>query len=89
MKQATITLPDDLEKRLQAYRSSHESEITVSEIVQSALENFLRQQAARARVELVDQPLSITPAEGDSGATDVSVDHDRYFEQAERDTASA
>lgn len=81
-------LPDDLEERLQAYRSSREADVSVSEVIQSALEGYLRRQELGIQVKPPKQPLSITPAESGGGASDVSIHHDKYFVEAERDLSS-
>jgi hypothetical protein len=84
MKRATITLPDDLEAELEAYLAQQKAPPSLTAVVQAALREYLRAQALSLRdYRPAKGPLRITPAEG-SGATDVSINHDRYFAEAEK-----
>lgn len=41
MKQATITIPDDLESRIKEYTGRQEDDTSLSDVVQAALEEYL------------------------------------------------
>lgn len=84
MRRATVTIPDDLEGELEAYRQRQKAPPTITAVMQAALREYLRDQALKARgYRPAKGPLRITPAEG-SGEADVSLNHDRYFAEADR-----
>ena len=77
MRRATITIPDELEEALEAYRRSQEVPAALTAVAQAALREYLER-----RGFLPDgafRPFGITPAEGGGGAGDVSANHDEYF----------
>ncbi len=78
MKRATITLPDDIEHALEAYRNDQEVPLALTAVVQTALRDYLAERGYLPPAH----PLKITPAERGSGQRDVSVSHDRYFTKA-------
>ncbi len=80
MKRATITFPDDLERKLETYYAQRSAPPSLSKLVQVALDEYLenlmwQERGLRAR----RGPLSVTPAEKGSGKNDVSERHDRYL----------
>jgi hypothetical protein len=77
MKRATVTLPDELDKALEAYRASQEVSLPLTSVVQSALREYLAKRGFLTSSE--KRPFRITPAEKGSGTKDVSIQHDRYF----------
>lgn len=78
MKQATISMPDDLEEALDAYLRDQHATADVAAVAQTALREYLagRGYLPRARA------LHITPAPRGSGSGDASIDHDRYLADA-------
>lgn len=91
MKRATITIPDDLEAKLEEYVRSQEVPPALTAVVQTALREFLewRQRPEEREFEPASGPLKITPVEekDGSGESDVSIEHDRYLsEEAYRDS---
>lgn len=80
MKRATITIPDELEAKLQEYVRRQEVPPALTAVVQAALREFLEQ---RERSEEHGfRPFRITPASRGSGLSDVSVNHDKYLAEA-------
>ena len=77
MKRSTITLPDDLAARVQAYSESQEVKPTLTALVQAALREYLALRGAH----LPTKPLNITPAPKGSGRRDVSRRHDEHLAQ--------
>jgi hypothetical protein len=75
MKRATVTLPDDIEEAIEAYRRDQEIPPDLTAIVQVALRAYLSERGYLRPY----RPLRITPDEKGSGKSDVSVEHDRYF----------
>lgn len=75
MKRATITVTDDLEEALEAYRRDQEVVPALTAVAQAALREFL---AGRGYLSTT-RHLRITPTDQGSGASNVSVEHDRYF----------
>lgn len=79
MKRATITFPDSLEQKLNAYLAQQRTPPSLSTVVQVALDEYLENQKwaglevtpATASLEL---PVSDAEVEGD-----VSVNHDTYL----------
>jgi len=75
MKQATITINNELEEALDAYWRDRGLPPDLTTVTQDALKDYL------AAHGYLSQPrvLRITPADKGSGETDISQDHDRYF----------
>jgi hypothetical protein len=69
-----MTLPDDLVKALDDYVQAQEAPPALTTIVQAALREYLRERGFMRTY----RPLKIT-AEGNSGRTDVSQNHDLYL----------
>jgi hypothetical protein len=80
MKRATITLPDELEEALEAYRRSQDLPLPLTALTQAALREYLTRRGFLAST--VGRPFVITPVGKGSGANDVSANHDRYFAEA-------
>lgn len=80
MKRATITLPDDLNGLLESYRQTLEVPPALTAIVQAALREYLGRRGFSSDPPF--RPFGITPAEEDSGASDISVSHDKYFAES-------
>jgi hypothetical protein len=80
MKRATITLPDDLERALEAFRRSQEVPLPLTALTQAALREYLVKRGFLATSAA--RPFVITPVEEGSGTSDVSTNHDRYFAEA-------
>ena len=79
MKRATITFPDELEAKLEAYLSEQAAPPTLSKLVQVALDEYLtNQEWLKRQVRLPQGPLRITPAEVGSGESDISLNHDDH-----------
>jgi hypothetical protein len=77
MKRASITIPEEIERALDAYLADRDPEEPLTAVVQSALREFLADRGylpARHR-----GPLRLTPAPRGSGRKDVSLEHDRYL----------
>jgi metal-responsive CopG/Arc/MetJ family transcriptional regulator len=84
MKRTTITLPDDLERELDAYIERQEAGPSITSVVQAALRDFLTAQRLKElEYQPARGPLSITPAETGSGRNDVAIGHDRYLTDRE------
>lgn len=80
MKRATITLPDDLERALEAYRRSQGVPPPLTALAQAALREYLTKRGFLSTS--AGRPFVITPVEKGSGTNDVSANHDRYFAEA-------
>ncbi len=80
MKRATITLPDDLERALEAYRRSQDVPLPLTALTQAALREYLTKRGFLSSP--AERPFVITPVEKGSGMSDVSANHDRYFAKA-------
>ena len=80
MKRATITLPDDLEAALEAYRRAQDVPPALTAITQTALREYLERRGFSMNRPF--RPFKITPAKEDSGASDVSTNHDKYFAES-------
>ena len=80
MKRATITLPDELETALEAYRRSQEVPLPLTALAQAALREFLARRGFLS--PSAERPFKITPARKGSGANDISSENDRYFAEA-------
>jgi hypothetical protein len=74
VKRATITVPDDLEEPIEAYRRDQDAPPAFTSLVQAALREYLTSRGYLAP----DKPFGITPADHGSGRRDVSSEHDRY-----------
>jgi predicted transcriptional regulator len=75
MKRATITLPDDLEKRLNAFIATQPAPPSLNAVVQTALEAFLEEQKwAAYSIQPAQQPFRITAADEVSRTEDTSND---------------
>lgn len=82
MKRATITIPDDLEYKLEAYLEGKDAPPSFTTLVQVALRDYLRNEALRERgYKPATAPFNPQPLEekDDRGEPDVSIDHDAYF----------
>lgn len=85
MKRATITLPDELNGRLNAYLEAQPVPPSLTKIMQTALEQFLQQQERQR--ELTQRgykppskwPVTFPVDEQGSGKADISINHDAYF----------
>jgi Arc/MetJ-type ribon-helix-helix transcriptional regulator len=78
MREATITLPDELDSKLEEYLARTEPRPSLSEVVQTALSRFL-EDARVSATRSPRRPVRITPAERGSGHSDISRNHDRHF----------
>jgi hypothetical protein len=74
MKRATMTLPNDLAKAVDAYVRAQDAPPALTAVVQAALREFLRDRGFLREY----RPLKIT-AKGKSGNSDVSQNHDLYL----------
>ena len=75
MKRASMTLPDDLAKAVDAYVQAQEVPPALTTVVQAALREYLRERGFLRTY----RPLKLTPAPRGSGRRDVSENHDKYF----------
>lgn len=75
MKRATITVTDELEEALEAYRRDQEVPPGFTAVTQAALREYLMSRGYLPHT----RPLRLTPAEEGSGHSDVSRNHDRYL----------
>jgi hypothetical protein len=78
MKRMTLTLTEELEAAVDAFRHDQAVPSTLTAIAQTALTEYLAQRGYLAP----RRPLRITPAEHGSGDPHGSVDHDRLFADA-------
>lgn len=80
MKRVTVSIPDALERELNAYLAGQDVPPSITTVMQVALEEFLRNQRLRARGFRPgrDHP-QLPVAEEGSGRGDLSVEHDWYF----------
>lgn len=69
-----MTLPDDLAEAVERYVKAQEVPPALTTVVQAALREYLRERGFLRTY----RPLKITP-KGDSGRTDVSINHDLYL----------
>jgi hypothetical protein len=74
-RRAVVNLTDELEAAIEAYRRDQDARPSLSGVTQAALREFLRERGYLPS----SRPPYITPSDNDSGASDISVDHDRYF----------
>jgi hypothetical protein len=75
MKRATVTISDDLEASIEAYRRQQDAAPALTAVVQAALREYL----GRRGFGVGARTLRITPAKKGSGARDASLQHDRYL----------
>ncbi len=91
MKRATITLPDDLNERLEAYLKAQPVAPSLTKVMQTALEQFLKEQdmqrelAKRGYKPPLKWPITFPVDEQGSGRADISVNHDAYAETITKD----
>lgn len=82
MKRATITFPDALEKKLEAYLAEQRTPPSLSTVVQVALEEYLENQKWLAReMRLPTGPLELPVSDAEVEG-DVSANVDRYLTEA-------
>ncbi|MBI3679391.1 MAG: hypothetical protein HY235_03230 [Acidobacteria bacterium] len=80
MRRATITFPDDLEKKLIDYLHQQEAPPSLTILVQAALREYL---GNRGYGVATAKRLRITPSSVPrNGPSDVSDRHDSYFAEA-------
>jgi hypothetical protein len=80
-----VSIPDDLDVRLEAYLAAQETPPSLTTVLQVALQEFLSTRALRERgFQPASKPFAPTAlAEKDSqGEPDASMNHDRYFSEA-------
>jgi hypothetical protein len=80
MKRATITLPDELEEGLEAYRRSQDLPLSLTALTQAALREYLEKRGFLPPSS--DRSFGITPGDRGSGRRDISPEHDRYLAEA-------
>jgi len=80
MKRATITLPDELERALEAYRRSQDLPLPLTAVTQAALREYLEKRGFLPPTS--GRTFGITPGGRGSGKRDVSREHDRYLAEA-------
>jgi hypothetical protein len=80
MKRATITLPDELEEALEAYRHSQEVPLALTALTQAALREYLAKRGFLPPSS--ERFFGITSTGRGSGTSDVSSEHDRYLAEA-------
>jgi hypothetical protein len=74
MKRATVTLPDDLAEALESYTRAQNVPPALTAVVQTALREYLRERGFLRAY----RPLKLEPL-GNSGRSDISVNHDLYL----------
>ncbi len=79
VKRATISLQDDLAEGVDNYLQAQEVRPALTSVMQAALREYL---GARGFLR-VRRPLKITP-KGNSGLSDVSLNHDYYLARDSR-----
>jgi hypothetical protein len=75
MKRATITMSDEIEAAVEAYRRDQEAPLPLTSLAETALREFLIERGYLPSGRI----LYLTPAEKGTGKHDVSTNHDRYF----------
>lgn len=80
MKRATITLPDELEEAVEAYRLSQGVPLPLTAVTQAALREYLERRGFTS--SSAERPFRITPDNEGSGETEVSAEHDRHFAES-------
>ncbi|HTW58332.1 MAG TPA: hypothetical protein VMD99_09385 [Terriglobales bacterium] len=74
MKRATVTLPDDLAQAVEMYTQAQNVTPPLTAVVQAALREYLQERGFLRTY----RPLKLDPL-GNSGRSDVSVNHDLYL----------
>ncbi|HEV3512845.1 MAG TPA: hypothetical protein VGS05_14160 [Candidatus Sulfotelmatobacter sp.] len=74
MKRATVTLPDDLADAVEEYTRAQNVPPAFTAVIQAALREYLRERGFFQTY----RPLKLEPL-GNSGRSDVSVNHDLYL----------
>jgi hypothetical protein len=74
MKRATVTLPDDLAEAVESYTRAQNVPPALTAVVQTALREYLRERGFLQTY----RPLKLGPL-GNSGRSDISVNHDLYL----------
>jgi len=74
MKRATMTFPDDLSEALENYVRAQETPPALTTVMQAALREYLQERGYLRSY----RPLRLRPL-GNSGRTDVSINHDLYL----------
>ena len=74
MKRATVTLPDDLAEAVENYTRAQNIPPALTALVQIALREYLRERGFLRTY----RPLKLGPL-GNSGRSDISVNHDLYL----------
>ena len=74
MKRATVTLPDDLAEAVESYTRAQNVPPALTAVVQTALREYLRERGFLHTY----RPLKLGPL-GNSGRSDISVNHDLYL----------
>ena len=87
MKRIAITLSNELEQRLDAYRKAQSVPPSLTKVVQTALESFLEDWTRRELEKRDYEPPSRWPVafpvdEKGSGKEDISINHDKYLAEA-------
>ena len=80
MKRATVTLPDELEEALEAYRRSQDLPLSLTALTQAALRKYLEKRGFLAPSS--GRSFGIPLSGCGSGKRDVSAEHDRYLAEA-------
>ena len=75
MRRATITLTQEIDEALEAFRHDQDVPVALTAVAQAALREYLAERGYLPR----KRSLRITPAQHGSGRHDVSIEHDRYF----------
>ena len=79
MKRATITFPDDLETKLNAYLAEQKTPPSLNTVVQTALEAFLEAEKwAALELRTPTRPDLELPVSDAEVEPDVSINHDSY-----------
>lgn len=74
MKRATVTLTDDLAEAVESYTRAQNVPPALTAVVQTALREYLRERGFLRTY----RPLKLEPL-GNSGRSDISVNHDLYL----------
>jgi len=82
MRQALITIPEDLEHKLEQYLGEKDAPPSLAALMQTALRDYLQNEALKSRgYRPPSAPFNPQPLEekDDQGEPDVSINHDFYF----------
>jgi metal-responsive CopG/Arc/MetJ family transcriptional regulator len=80
MKRATITFPDELERKLEAYLKRQAAPPSLSSLVQTALDEYLEHQKWREReYRPPESVLTLPISNAEAVEPEVSAEHDRYL----------